>query len=245
VAPPAAFTITPPSFSYGTVFIGSSAVNRFTVTNNGGQASPVPQFAFSGTNAGEFSLTMNGCAASLAPMGSCAVDITFAPTTTGDKSANVTASGASASPSTATLAGTAAQPAQITLAPATGHDFGASPVGQPGSEVSFTVGNAGSFATGAPAFTIAGGTGDFLVRNESCQSAIPPQGSCNVTVTFVPGSPGDKTGQLVAMASPGGSAMAPLQGHGTMTQTFDASPPPDDAGPIVDTGGGTAASAPR
>jgi hypothetical protein len=88
----------------------------------------------------------------------------------------------------------------------------------------FTVTNSGGAPSGVPAASITevanpGGIGveppAFRVTANSCTAALPPGGSCSVTVKFAPqNNPGDEhfTSTLHVVASPGSDAQATLDG---------------------------------
>lgn len=70
--------LTPTSFNFGTVQVGSPAVSQgFTLTNNGG--SPLTISAYNVTPS-VYSITSNTCASPIAAGASCAISVQFAPT---------------------------------------------------------------------------------------------------------------------------------------------------------------------
>jgi hypothetical protein len=100
-------SITPLSWSYGTVTVGSSVSKAFTLTDAGTIAINFSAFAITGTNPGDFTITANTCGASLAASSSCSVTVTFKPTATGSRKATLSVSDdAGASPQLEALAGT-------------------------------------------------------------------------------------------------------------------------------------------
>lgn len=93
--------------SFGSQATGTtSPAQAVTMTNSGSQPLAIGNIAVTGPNSGDFFQTDN-CPASLAPAASCMISITFAPTTTGSRSAAVTITdNAPTSPQTISLAGT-------------------------------------------------------------------------------------------------------------------------------------------
>jgi len=75
--------------SFGSVATGSSASGATTLSNVGGAQLSISSIAISGANASDFAQS-NNCGASLGPSASCTINVTFAPTTTGTRSASVT-----------------------------------------------------------------------------------------------------------------------------------------------------------
>src|SRR5207237_2305444 len=87
-----------------------------TLTNSGSASLSINSIAIAGTNSADFAQT-NNCGSSVAAGGSCTINVTFAPTTSGARSATLTvADNASGSPQTASLAGTGVAPS-VALSP--------------------------------------------------------------------------------------------------------------------------------
>lgn len=85
---------------------GSTKTGTITVTNTGNSPLTISNLAISGTNASEFSVS--GCATPIAANSTCVLTVTFAPSTTGSKSATLSIThDASGSPSTVALSSTA------------------------------------------------------------------------------------------------------------------------------------------
>ncbi len=99
--------ISPLSWNYGTVTVGSSVSKAFTLTNDGTVSISFTGFSITGTNPGDFAITGNTCGTSLAVATSCSVTVAFKPTATGTRKANLSISdNAGASPQAVALAGT-------------------------------------------------------------------------------------------------------------------------------------------
>jgi hypothetical protein len=84
-------SVTPASKDYGTVAIGSSSSQVFTISNTGGGTLTInPAVSVTGADAGQFILTdLNGYPVSLTTGQSITVSIVFSPATGGAKSANL------------------------------------------------------------------------------------------------------------------------------------------------------------
>jgi dienelactone hydrolase len=97
----------PASLNFDTVKIDStSAPQTITLTNTGSAALTINSITITGTNAGDFSQT-NDCNTSVGAGNSCTITVTFKPTASGSRSANVTISDSSAdSPQQVALSGT-------------------------------------------------------------------------------------------------------------------------------------------
>ncbi len=99
-------SLSPTSLSFGTVSVGtSSSPQVITFTNTDGVALRI-SVSITGTNPADFTET-NTCGASVAAKGSCSINVTFRPTATGLRSANVSvADTGGGSPQTVSLSGT-------------------------------------------------------------------------------------------------------------------------------------------
>lgn len=83
---------TPSSLNFGTIKVGhSSTPQSVTLTNTGTTALTIGNVSVSGANAHDF-VKSSGCPSSLAPHNSCVISVTFTPSATGSRSANLTLS---------------------------------------------------------------------------------------------------------------------------------------------------------
>jgi large repetitive protein len=96
-----------PSLSFGNQATGStSAAQQLTLSNVGGATLAISGISIAGGNAADFGET-NNCPASLAPNGSCTINVTFEPLDTGTFNSFVQVSdNAPSSPQTVALSGT-------------------------------------------------------------------------------------------------------------------------------------------
>jgi len=92
-------TISPASWSFGSVDVGAALTQTFTVTNSAPGALPVVL-----VTTGDYTASTAACGGSVAANSSCAVTVTFKPTTTGSRPGTVTLQSASAG-APVTLAG--------------------------------------------------------------------------------------------------------------------------------------------
>lgn len=104
-------SLSPASLTYSLQNVGTtSAAQTVTLTNYGTAALSISSIALSGTNAADFAQT-NTCPGSLAAGGSCTISVTFAPTASGTRSANISITdNAQGSPQSAALSGTGVSP---------------------------------------------------------------------------------------------------------------------------------------
>ena len=212
---PATLVVSPLSFGFGSVVLNTtSEAATFTITNTGDVPSGVPSITVMGT---DFMLSANRCTTAIAPSTLCEVEVTFRPTSavlrTG--SLNVSAS-PGGTPPVVTLNGTGVTPGNLVVSP-TGRDFGQASQNSQGMLQVFTVTNMGGSATTAITATIDGSqSGHFTIASNACHQVIlQANGNCQVSVRFIPQSPGSKTASLTVSATTGGTAIASLSGVGT------------------------------
>jgi len=87
-------SVTPTSHDFGSLDVGSSSpAQTFTVNNTGDADLLVGTIYLTGTNVTEFSIQNNNCSShTIAPSGSCTLEVVFSPTSEGSKSANLSIS---------------------------------------------------------------------------------------------------------------------------------------------------------
>ena len=182
--------LSPAGHDFGDVRQGDpSGPFTFTVSNDGTATSRPLTVGRSGADAADFTAGADSCTgATLAPGGSCTVEIGFTPSRVAaesaslDVSTSVAAEGAPGS----TLAG-AGTLAHLVLTPA-GHDFGDVRKGNASTPFSFVVSNDGTATSRALAVAVAGAdAADFATANDTCTGqTLVAGGSCTVEVTFTP-----------------------------------------------------------
>ena len=199
--------------------VGSSSTERtVTVTNTGTAPLNVTGVDLGGSNPGQFSKGASTCTTPVAPAGTCTVKVTFSPTSTGNKTADLRfTSDAPDSPHAVTLTGTGTQPG-FSAAP-NPVAFADQVVATSSTEQTMTVTNTGTAPLDVSAVSLTGDHADQFAKGaNTCDSPVAPAATCTVTVTFTPTSPGDKTAQLsVITDAPGGPQMVALTGTGTAT----------------------------
>jgi hypothetical protein len=211
---PGALMIAPTSQSFGSLAQNTpSAPSTFTVTNTGGAATTALSTAISGSSDFAITTTADGCKGKiLAGGGTCAITVTFTPTSGGQKSGTLTVSAATGGTTASNLTGGGLTPALLTVSPAI-FTFPAGTVsGTTSAAQTFTVTNSGGVASGTVASVI-GGTdaGQFGIASTTC-TTVAAGGSCTIGVVFKPLTFGAKAGALNVTASPGGSPSATLAG---------------------------------
>ena len=229
-AAPAAFTVTPSTFDFGSILEGATTgTQTFTAQNVGGIASGVPAVAMGGTNAGDFAVSGSTCTSALAASAKCTFDVAFEPSTTSAESATVTVSGAGTTGGSASLAGTGLAPAAISLSPSS-QPFGSWQQGADSPDTTFTLTNTGGVQTGVLTLSLGGSdASQFVIDNDTCSGAqlAATSGTCTLGVHFAPtaGTLGAVQATLQASATPGGTTAASLTGTALAPAALAISPP--------------------
>jgi len=195
--------LSPTPLNFGTLAVGlTSAVKKVTLTNVGTTALTISSIAVTGAEAADFPETGTTCGSSLAAAASCTVSLTFKPTTTGARSANLTVTdNASGSPQQVPLSGTGTT-AELTP---TSLSFGSVKVGTTSAAKTVTLKNVGTTAITISSITIAGTeAGDFGETN-GCGSSLAASASCTISVTFKPTTTGNRSATLKVTDSAAGS----------------------------------------
>ncbi len=216
-AAPTPATIAPTSLTFGDQAVGTTSdPQQVTISNRGSGVTRVSDVTLTGTDAAQFTLAPvgAGCPIELYPGESCAMSVTYTPSSAGTAGATVsiTATGGSFA---VTLAGsTPAGASKATVSPGS-IDFGSQPVGSASAARDVTVASSGSSPL---VISKVAASGDFAVTAETCTAAaVAPGDHCTISVSFTPGAAGQASGSLTvtddAADSPQSVALA---GTGTV-----------------------------
>ena len=165
----------------------TSTAQTVTITNSGNGDLTVTSVAA----AGDFAQT-NNCSTVAANGGTCAIQVTFAPTSSGSRTGTLTVTdSAPNSPQLVQLSGTGL--AGVANLSASSLTFTALPVGTTSAAQSITVTNPGN---GALAVNGVQATGDFAQTN-NCATVAANGGTCTIQVTFTPTASGTRAGTLI------------------------------------------------
>ena len=186
-----AVSLSPDGLGFGEQLVSTaSAPQTITLSNFSGRALDINQIAITGANSGDFAET-NNCPSTLASGASCVITLTFTPTATGGRAAEVSITdNVPGSPQTAPLGGFGTMPA-VALLP-TSITFGDSPVGTATPPTTAEVLNTGNGALEISSIAV---TGDFAETN-TCGSTVLPEKDCLIYVTFKPMASGTRTGTV-------------------------------------------------
>ncbi len=164
-----------------------------------------------GANSSDFSQT-NNCPASLAQGASCTINVTFAPTSGGTRSATINV-GDSGAPRLqgVTLKGTGTFAG---LSP-TSVNFGNQAVGTSSNPQTVTLTNLASTTLQSIKITITGVNKSDFSRTGTCGNTLAAGANCSINVVFTPQATGSRHGTLnVTLTGTSNPAPVPLTGTG-------------------------------
>jgi len=207
------YTVVAGSASYGlsttAIAFGNQALNlvrgrTVTLRNASNAALPITSIAISGTNATQFAQT-NNCGSSVAQGGSCTITVTFKPTSTGSKTANLrVTAGNAAETKTVSLSGTGVR-STYAVSP-TSIDFGEVARNSTSAATSVTITNTSTVVLPIDSITIVGANPGMFAKTNHCPAQVSIGGNCTVSVVFKPTVAGPLSGNL--KITPGGGASA-------------------------------------
>ncbi|HTV60330.1 MAG TPA: choice-of-anchor D domain-containing protein [Verrucomicrobiae bacterium] len=183
-------SVGPDSISFAPQSVGTaSAPTSVTLTNTGSAPVAIGTIGVSGTNAQDFSESTN-CSGSVASGKSCVIQVTFAPTAPGSRTAMLSVADAAAgSPQTVPLTGTATQ-AALKLS-ATSLSFSpAQLIGTASAAQTVTVSSTGTGALAITRIAFSGADGADFTETDNCTGtggvSIPSGQTCTIHAVFTP-----------------------------------------------------------
>ena len=214
--------LAPTPLGFGTLAVGlTSAVKKVTLTNIGTTALTISSIAVTGAEAADFPETATTCGSSLAAAASCTVSLTFKPSTTGARSANLTVTdNAAGSPQLVPLSGTGTT---AELMPSS-LSFGTLAVGLTSSAKTVTLKNVGTTALTITSIALTGVAPGDYEETSGCGSSLAVGASCTISVTFKPTTTGARSAAVKVTDSAAGSPQqVPLSGTGTTAELSTSS----------------------
>ncbi len=209
------FMVSPAALSFGTQVAGTaSAAQAITVTNNGVIPLPIASITRSGANTAQFSET-NNCQPSVAVGVPCTINVVFAPTGAGSKTATLDVNaGGGGGAQTVALTGTGLAGPYMVSPDAL--MFGTQAVGTPSAAQTVTVTNNGTIALPIASITRSGTNTAQFSETNNCRPSVAVAGTCTINVVFAPTGKGTKTATLNINGSAGaGTQTVALTGTGT------------------------------
>jgi hypothetical protein len=209
--------LTPTSLNFGSVVVASTATLPVQVTNQGSSAAIFSSITTTGdyTQSG----TCPAAGASLAPNASCTIQVTFAPTTSGQRNGVLAIStSATTLPLNVPLTGSAT--AAILQVSPSSLDFGTLLLGN-SAQLTLTLSNTGTAPLRAVTLNA---SGDYAVASGCAVATLAAGTSCSVTVVFTPTALGTRTGTLtVASTDLTAPVPVPLTGIAIQSGSFTMS----------------------
>ena len=186
--------LSPASFSFGNVLLGTSSLAQtLALTNTGNAVLNVSSVAVTGDYA-----QTNNCAAAIQPGATCQFQIVFSPTATGTRTGTITLTDdALNTPQTVPLTG-AGLATDVSVSPGS-LIFSTQVVGTTSAPKNITLSN-----IGGSTITLSGisTTGNFAQAN-NCPVSLSPQARCTIKVTFTPTAGGNAAGTVTINSSQG------------------------------------------
>ena len=202
IAQPTA-SITPGTFSFGTLPVGQSVQQTFQITNTGSADENLGNiYVLLGNSIApsEYSL-QNTCSLTLSPSSSCTVTVTFTPSSVGTYNAVLSLSiNGGIAVQTLPIAANVVIPFSVSPASLT---FPSTVVGSSGAAQSITITNNLSTAINAPAFAITGPNAVDFSQTSSCPASLAGGANCAANITFKPSTPSVETATLTMTSSTG------------------------------------------
>jgi phospholipase C len=205
-------TFGPTLLSFDGWAVGKSSTARTsTLTNHGSSELSISSIQATG----DYSQT-NTCGSSLAPGGTCAINVTFSPTATGTRYGTVIVNDSDgSSPQILNLTG---QGSDIVASPTT-LKFGTQVVLQTSAPLVFKLTNKEATALGITGISIQDTTYDNIPdysQTNTCGESIAGGAHCTFTVTFTPSAKGNRYGYLKIFTTDPASSplLVPLFGTG-------------------------------
>ncbi len=217
---PPGIRIDPTSGAFGSVSVGRMSLMplELTVFNAAGNATSGP-ISVSVSPPGEYTAT--GCnGATLTGGASCRIQVSFAPSMSGSRTASLAVTATPGGSVYASLLGTGVTESAPRILPDNAN-FGDAAVGtMMGPTRMFSVTNVGTAST---MLVLSVNGPDFILTPGGCALPVAGGASCTATVTFRPTTRGAKQATLIA-SGPGGVATAALTGNGLAPARLVAAP---------------------
>jgi hypothetical protein len=228
--------VVPTSHNYGTTLIGATATQTFAIRNIGNAELQVTSTTLAGGQAGEFAITLGGGAFTVAPGGTHNIDVRFAPTSTGPKSATLqlASNDSDENPLNVSLSGIGNTPPDIDVAP-NPYSYGGILVGSNALRT-FVVTNTGGADLQVTATSLVGGqAAEFAITAGGGSFTLASGATRNLEVRFSPISGGPKatTLRLTSNDPDENPIDVALSGTGTTAPEIDVVPAADNYGPVV------------
>jgi hypothetical protein len=209
-------TLTPPALTFAPQVVGTTSPFQTVVYQNNATIDvELTGVAITGTNASDFSIVSQTCAANNdePPGTNCFVAIVFSPSDVGLRQANlVFTDNATGSPRTVPLSGIGTPAAPLVClssgssSGSNAFNFGSQLLTTTSAVQSVTITNCGSAALNISSVAVTGfGSNDFSVAQTCTGGPIAPDGTCTLSITFNPQIAGTRHATVVITDDAAGS----------------------------------------
>lgn len=205
-----AAALSPASLAFTDVVVSTSASSTIRLSNPGSAPLAISAIAVTGA----FFAQANDCPGSLASGASCAIGISYAPTSTGSHTGQLSVtSNASASPTLAALSGAAVPaPAAVLSLSSASLAFGSRSVGSESAPQTVVLTNTGNATLTLNSVTT---SGDYLRDGCPAGTSLAAGAACSMAIVFKPVSGGSRPGTVqIASNDAGGLHSIALSGIG-------------------------------
>jgi len=176
----------------------TSSVQTAVLENVGVQVALIQGFSLSGTNSGDFAITGNTCAGSLAQGVTCNVTLTFSPSAIGSRTALLNVASNALTNPTANLSGIGLSPPQAdaSLTPSA-LVFPNTTTSVTSSALTATLTSNGTATLNIASTTLSGtNAANFSISGNTCGATLTVSSTCAISVTCTPSVVGLRSAQL-------------------------------------------------
>lgn len=215
IAAAASFSV--PNLAFGVQTVGtSSPAQAVSLTNTGTATLNITRIAANG----DYTQT-NNCSSSLAPNGSCTINVKFTPEVAWARMGTVIVTTSNTIAPPLFLSGMGSSGGNVSLS-AQELTFASETIGATSAPQTITLTNIGSAAVNVSGISV---SGDYTESN-TCESILNLGANCKITVTFTPTWSGSRAGTVVvSYTDPPGLDVIPLSGTGQAPGTTVAITP--------------------
>jgi pimeloyl-ACP methyl ester carboxylesterase len=192
----AALGVSPTSIAFGNQALGSmGTTHTVTISNNTGVLVNIAAIAVNGTNPGDFQQTSSTCGPTLAFNSSCTINLVFAPSALGARTATLTiVDDATNSPQAVALSGTGIVPVAVTPASLA---FAGRAVGTTSASKNVTIKNNLPTILTISSIVFGGANpSDFTQSATTCGTTLAAGANCTVSIVFAPTAVGSRSAVL-------------------------------------------------
>jgi hypothetical protein len=211
--------INPVSVNFGNQAVATTSTpTPITVSNSGTGNLVITSLTIAGSNPGDFAFAAGTLPITVAPGSSATINVTFAPTSPGARSAGLNlVDNVSTSPQSVALSGAGLGPAASPNP--TAINFGAISVNGSSAATTVTITNSGNANLVISAVALTGPNAtDFIFTASSTPITVTPGTSTAILVTFQPKAGGSRSAVLSISSNAGGGSLSiPLSGTATGT----------------------------